>query len=368
MFDYLLGLNGPRSGYSYAIGDILGAGLIMGGSTLLGSILGSRSNNSANKMNYQLGKETNELNYKMHQEDIQQQWDMWNAQNEYNTPVNQAKRLQAAGINPQLAMQDGNLGMAGSMSVPAGAPAQRPADMKPYDWSSALNQFGSQIASAVQMNLESKMQAAEIRNKNASSALMEVDAQTRHQINMANLRKTMMDSSVSKWQRNLAKLQYNFEKRTEEMRFLQLQNQNKLLASQDEVNVAQADLTRWQKLSGELHDKLDIKADKRASRQLNALLEQIHEQVEEINARTDLTQHQVATEVHRAISIQLENKGKVFDNAQKAVIYQYLEPKILSEINKNNRESGSFSVGIGMHGINVSVPTVGHYDEHNNKK
>lgn len=345
----------------------VGAGLIMGGASLIGSLFGHHSNKSANQMNYQLGKETNELNYKMHQEDIKQQWDMWNAQNEYNTPVNQAKRLQAAGINPQLAMQDGNLGMASSMSVPAGAPAQRPADMKPYDWSSALNLFGSQIASAVQLNLESKMQAAEIRNKNASSALMEVDAQTRHQINMASLRQTMMNTRLSKWQRNLARVQYNFEKRAEELKFLQLQSQNKLLATQDEFTSAQTDLARWQKLSGELHDKLDIRADERATRQLNAMLDVLHEQVEEIKARTDLTQHQVATEVHRAISTQLDNKGKVFDNAQKAVIYHYLEPKLISEINKNNRESGNKSFGVSIlgTGINMSIPKTSRYDKDN---
>ena len=38
---------------------------------------------------------------------------MWKAQNEYNTPFNQAQRLKAAGLNPYLAMQnDGNIGIA----------------------------------------------------------------------------------------------------------------------------------------------------------------------------------------------------------------------------------------------------------------
>lgn len=47
---------------------------------------------------------------------------MWNAQNEYNTPFNQAERLRAAGINPYLAMQnDGNVGQAQSASVPSGS-------------------------------------------------------------------------------------------------------------------------------------------------------------------------------------------------------------------------------------------------------
>ena len=48
---------------------------------------------------------------------------MWNAQNEYNTPLAQADRLRQAGINPYLAMQnDGNVGQAQSANIPSGAP------------------------------------------------------------------------------------------------------------------------------------------------------------------------------------------------------------------------------------------------------
>ena len=47
---------------------------------------------------------------------------MWNAQNEYNTPFNQAQRLKQAGINPYLAMQnDGNVGQAANANVPNGS-------------------------------------------------------------------------------------------------------------------------------------------------------------------------------------------------------------------------------------------------------
>lgn len=47
---------------------------------------------------------------------------MWNAQNEYNTPLAQANRLRQAGINPYLAMQnDGNVGQAANANVPQGS-------------------------------------------------------------------------------------------------------------------------------------------------------------------------------------------------------------------------------------------------------
>ncbi len=48
---------------------------------------------------------------------------MWNAQNEYNTPLAQANRLRQAGINPYLAMQnDGNVGQAQGANIPSGSP------------------------------------------------------------------------------------------------------------------------------------------------------------------------------------------------------------------------------------------------------
>lgn len=47
---------------------------------------------------------------------------MWNAQNTYNSPFNQAQRLKAAGLNPYLALQNqGNVGEASSASVPEGS-------------------------------------------------------------------------------------------------------------------------------------------------------------------------------------------------------------------------------------------------------
>lgn len=48
---------------------------------------------------------------------------MWNAQNEYNTPLAQANRLRQAGLNPYLAMQnDGSVGQSQSASIPSGSP------------------------------------------------------------------------------------------------------------------------------------------------------------------------------------------------------------------------------------------------------
>lgn len=53
----------------------------------------------------------------------QWQWDMWNAQNEYNAPAAQRARLEAAGYNPMLMNSAGSSasGNAGSMTAKSGS-------------------------------------------------------------------------------------------------------------------------------------------------------------------------------------------------------------------------------------------------------
>lgn len=61
---------------------------------------------SANEQNIAIQKEINAQNIAFQREvnaqNIQNQWDMWNATNEYNTPANQMARFKAAGLNPHL--------------------------------------------------------------------------------------------------------------------------------------------------------------------------------------------------------------------------------------------------------------------------
>ena len=62
----------------------------------IGSVASTLLGNSAN---IQLAREQREWDYKM-----------WKENNEYNTPLNQMKRLRSAGINPGLAMSNGLIG------------------------------------------------------------------------------------------------------------------------------------------------------------------------------------------------------------------------------------------------------------------
>lgn len=125
--------------------SILG-GLIGAGASLLGNIFGSKSQSDTNATNLQIAQMNNEYNERMFNQQLEYNQDMFNQQvdydwkktqyqteknnaaqlaavgmqQEYNSAVNQRKRLEAAGLNPYLMMSGGNAGTASAVSSSAG--------------------------------------------------------------------------------------------------------------------------------------------------------------------------------------------------------------------------------------------------------
>lgn len=76
----------------------LGASLIPAVGNLVGNLFGFGSQQSANKTNMELAQYQYEKNL-----------EMWNRNNEYNTPLNQRKRMEEAGFNPNLVYGHGSV-------------------------------------------------------------------------------------------------------------------------------------------------------------------------------------------------------------------------------------------------------------------
>lgn len=113
----------------------IGAGI----SGLLGmgsSAMNANSQNRANEYNLQAQRETNQANMainqsqldyaqKMYQDQVAQQWKMFNTTNAYNSPAAQKQRYLNAGLNPYMMM--GSQPAASASSMPsAGIPSQLP--------------------------------------------------------------------------------------------------------------------------------------------------------------------------------------------------------------------------------------------------
>lgn len=85
---------------------------------------------STNQANIQIAQMGNEYNERALERQIENQWQMWNAENEYNSASAQAARMAEAGMNPWNAGV--TAGTASAMTAPAQAPANVPAMQAPH--------------------------------------------------------------------------------------------------------------------------------------------------------------------------------------------------------------------------------------------
>ena len=136
-------------------GTVIGAGI-----GAIGSVVGGLIGNSAAKGNVRL--------------QAQLQQEMIDKQNAYNTPANQRARLEAAGINPYLAMSGGALGSGQQMQS---------GTIQPIDSSALPNG----IMAASQMMGNAALMAAQVRNMNAEAAGKEIDNLSKQNINEEQL-------------------------------------------------------------------------------------------------------------------------------------------------------------------------------------
>lgn len=86
--------------------------IISGAGSLLGGLFGAGGSVKAAKYQLQAARETNRMNYQIAQENNAFNQRMWEKQNAYNSPVEQRRRLEQAGLNPNLMMNGGSSGIA----------------------------------------------------------------------------------------------------------------------------------------------------------------------------------------------------------------------------------------------------------------
>lgn len=140
--------------------------LIAGGASLLGSALGFGSQKKTNKANMELAKYQNEWQTQENEKAYQRNLQMWNLQNEYNSPTQQMARLRSAGLNPNLVYGSGVTGnSAGS------TPQYQPADIKRAELSSYRG-WNQGLTDAVSNFLAFRSNRAQVENMEAQNSLI----------------------------------------------------------------------------------------------------------------------------------------------------------------------------------------------------
>lgn len=179
-----------------AAGDVAAAGM-----QTTASIVNTNNTNKANKeiaestnkANIQIAQMSNEYNREQLERQIEQEWDMWNAENEYNSASSQRKRLEEAGLNPYMMMDGGSAGSASSMTSPAAQPAVVPqmqgATMQPADMSGLSGLRG--IASEFIATLKAQ---EDIRGQQLINEGQEIENEYKADKLLADLEKTRTES------------------------------------------------------------------------------------------------------------------------------------------------------------------------------
>ncbi|MDV3547376.1 hypothetical protein CMU66_02490 [Elizabethkingia anophelis] len=124
------------------------------GASLLGNVLGSVFSNNSSK--------------KVARENRAFALDMWNKNNEYNTPLAQMQRLKEAGLNPNLMYGQGTTG---NSSAPAKADGRQPTQ---YDFMPAMQMYQQMRMNESQRQLQKSQ--TELNHAQAAKTQAETDS------------------------------------------------------------------------------------------------------------------------------------------------------------------------------------------------
>lgn len=182
-------------------------GIISGVGSLLGGLGSSALNNKAvqdtNKANMEIAKYQAQWQQQENEKAYQRSLNMWNLQNEYNSPTQQMARIRAAGLNPNLVYGNGVTGNS-SGSTPQYEPAKFNAPTM-----QAYRGWNLGISDAISQFLAYRTAKAQVDNMEAQNRLIrqQVATEATKQANIAastsrsefdlNMAKELKDVSVS---------------------------------------------------------------------------------------------------------------------------------------------------------------------------
>lgn len=147
----------------FGLGTLIGSGI--------SAITGLISGNQQNRTNLQIARETNEAQKELAQYQADRNLELWNLNNEYNTPASQMQRYKDAGLNPNLMYGQGSSGNSSSPAEGYKAPTLvRPTVDYGYIASSAQT-----LMNGLQQAASIKKTQAETENIYQNTANLQVD-------------------------------------------------------------------------------------------------------------------------------------------------------------------------------------------------
>lgn len=227
-----VGVN-PITSSSYR--EPLTAGIIAGAGSLLGGLFGSKGSSAAAKYQLQAARETNRMNYQIAQENNAFNERMWEKQNAYNSPVEQRRRLEQAGLNPNLMMNGGSAGTAETAPTADTSGVQQVPDIG-STIASGYQQFGNSLSNAASqiagMVYNNDLQQANAAKANADANSASQDAQYKALQNQFAASQFLADLRLKQYRGLIAKSDYEYLRDSMQDRLDAVKFQNTLTGSQ----------------------------------------------------------------------------------------------------------------------------------------
>lgn len=278
-------------------------------SGLLGSILGGVGSIIGAGINASSQKSANDTNIKLQQQQQAYDTQMWNAQNEYNSPAAVKQRELDAGLNPFLDVQN-----AGSVSAAGSPPTVQPAQVQPVNYG---NMFMSAISGFLQaMTAQSESTKALADAQQSSAEAHRIDSLTPVQFDLLKSQNRLTD-----WQAK------------DTMSDQALKQQLTGESSQREANLKQENDFRV--FTNSLYQKY---AESLTINQVNKLADECKNIVADTKlkkAQYNLTDEQVRTEVSKQV-VNYAHANNL--NVDSQSIAAHIVPDILNE-DEETRES-----------------------------
>lgn len=209
--------------------------IIAGAGSMLGGLFGSVGSAKAAKYQLQATRETNQMNYQIAQENNAFNQRMWEKQNAYNSPVEQRRRLEQAGLNPNLMMNGGSAGTAETSPTADTSGVQQVPDIG-STIASGYQQFGNSLSNAASqiagMVYNNGLQQANVNKAQAEAQSASQDARYKELQNQFAASQFLADLREKQYRGLIAKSDYEYLRDSMQDRLDSVKFQNTLTGSQ----------------------------------------------------------------------------------------------------------------------------------------
>lgn len=231
-----VGVNALTSSSKFVpVNPLVAPAIISGAGSLLGGFFGAGGSVKAAKYQLQAARETNQMNYQIAQENNAFNQRMWEKQNAYNTPVEQRRRLEQAGLNPNLMMNGGSAGTAETAPTADTSGIQQVPDVG-STIASGYQQFGNSLSNAASqiagMVYNNGLQQANVNKAQAEAQSASQDARYKELQNQFAASQFLADLREKQYRGLIAKSDYEYLRDSMQDRLDSVKFQNTLTGSQ----------------------------------------------------------------------------------------------------------------------------------------